>query len=968
MCAPSTWVLPFVRQAASFAVVSLLAMHAAWAEPNLTGATPRGLQIGGTTRLVLTGSDLPADPTLLLGVPIARQQVRATAANRLEVEVTLDEAAPPGIYALRVAGRNGVSAPLLVGVDRLPQHAFREELSPLPGAWTGTVEGAQVLTARLSGQRGQRLVLDVEARRLGSGLAPVVRLYDPRGTQLAFSPPRAALGGDARLEITLPADATYTVELHDELFRPQRPAFFRLKAGPLTYANLVVPLAVTLGTRHEVTYRGANLEASATVDATLERVAGERPAPVPAAEWFTGAAPRIIFSDLPERVEAASEGTNHPPQELGMPPVAVSGVLAQPGERDRYRLTVRPRQRLRLEVTARQFRSPLDGVLIVRRVDGQELARGDDRPGSSDPLVNLTVPAGVTAVGVEIGDLLARGGRDYVYRIVAREADDPDFALSLASDRMNVPSGGTQVVPVQVARSNYQGPIELSLQPHDPAVTLQGQIIPAGATIGLLTLSAAAEAPPHALRTQLIGTATASPRPLVRPAMGPETAALRDQPHLRADLALAVTEPAPLRLVWEGREDDRLLLGERLAVQARLERTGEAEGKVRLKLLTSQPTPKKTLKEGNQNKVVDDLERALRLEGEAVFDLSQPVVSTHIRVPGDLPRQPWDLVLVAELLSPDAKRVLTSVAAPVWTLVPVVPVTLELTGPAQAEGRAGLGPAGEFVGRVRREKGFAQPVVVTLKNLPAGYVAPQVLVPPEQDEFRLPLRFAFGSRPAELDDVQLVAVTAPVTSRSVHSVPIPVKVRLVPGEKPPEEPPREIFEDDDAFAALLTEGNGRAIPDQRDVFRGKYALRVTPDQRFSATLPALGVKIRENPGPGEYRYLRFAWKKVQGNAICLQLAHDGQFGPGGSGRLGASFRYHAGPADESYGAALRISDTLPTGYELVTRDLFLDFGEFTLTGLGFSALDGQSALFDHIYLARQIDDFDLIPSVPSKQP
>jgi hypothetical protein len=743
---------------------------------------------------------------------------------------------------------------------------------------------------------------------------------------------------------------------------------FRLKAGPLNYADLVVPLAVTLGTRQEIAYRGTNLQASATVDATGERAAGERPAPVPTAEWFTGAAPRIIYSDLPERVEAAAEGTVHPPQELGEPPVAVSGVLSQPGEEDRYRLTVRPRQRLRLEVTARQFYSPLDGVLVVRRPDGQELARGDDRPGSSDPLINLTVPAGVTSVELAIKDLLARGGPDYVYRIVARDADEADFALSLASDRIQVPAGGTQVVPVQVARSNYQGPIELSLEPHDPALTLQGQIIPQGATIGLLTLSAAADASPHALRTQLVGTATAASRPLVRRALGPEAAALRYQPYLRAELGLAITEPAPLRLVWEAREDDRLLLGEQLAVQARLVRTGPAEGKVRLKLLTSQPTPKKTLKEGNQNKVVDDLERTLRLEGDNVFDLSQAVVSTHIRVPSDLPRQPWDLVLVAELLSPDAKRVLTSVAAPVRTLVPVLPVRLELTGPAQAEGRVGLGPAGELVGRVHREKGFAQPLVVTLENLPAGYVAPQSLVLPEQDEFHLPLRFAWGSKPAELREAKLVAVTAPVSSRAVRSEPIPVQVNLLPGEQPPLEAPREVFEDDDAFAALLTEGNGRAIPDQRDAYRGKYALRVTPDQRYQAHLPTLGLKIREHPAPGEYRYLRFAWKKVQGNAICLQLAHDGRFGPGGSGRPGASFRYHAGPADESYGAALRLSDSLPTSYEVVTRDLFLDFGEFTLTGLGFSALDGQSALFDHIYLARQIDDFDLIPKGESKQP
>ena len=36
---------------------------------------------------------------------------------------------------------------------------------------------------------------------------------------------------------------------------------------------------------------------------------------------------------------------------------------------------------------------------------------------------------------------------------------------------------------------------------------------------------------------------------------------------------------------------------------------------------------------------------------------------------------------------------------------------------------------------------------------------------------------------------------------------------------------------------------------------------------------------------------------------------------------------------------------------------FIDFGEFTLTGLAFSPVDGQAALFDHIYLARQPEDF-----------
>ena len=55
-----------------------------------------------------------------------------------------------------------------------------------------------------------------------------------------------------------------------------------------------------------------------------------------------------------------------------------------------------------------------------------------------------------------------------------------------------------------------------------------------------------------------------------------------------------------------------------------------------------------------------------------------------------------------------------------------------------------------------------------------------------------------------------------------------------------------------------------------------------------------------------------------------------------------------------------MSDKVPARFELVTRDLFLDFGEFNFTGLAFSPVDGQSALFDHLYLARSPEEFEMI--------
>src|SRR5205823_715362 len=174
----------------------------------------------------------------------------------------------------------------------------------------------------------------------------------------------------------------------------------------------------------------------------------------------------------------------------------------------------------------------------IRDLEGKQLASGDDRPGSSDPLVdNFTVPAKTDRVVMAIKDLLGRGGADYVYRIVVREITRPDFTLSLATDRINVPAGGTQVIPVQVTRMNYAGPIELALSGQPSELSLLGNVIPPGATIGLLTLSAQ-DASPQAALTRLIGRAGEAQPPVVRAALFGDFPGARYQPRVRSQLGL----------------------------------------------------------------------------------------------------------------------------------------------------------------------------------------------------------------------------------------------------------------------------------------------------------------------------------------------------------------------------------------------------------------------------------------------
>src|SRR4051812_9640443 len=59
-------------------------------QPSVTGMTVRGLQAGGTTTVILTGSDLLPDPKLITLAPITKQEVKTGATPaRVEMDITL---------------------------------------------------------------------------------------------------------------------------------------------------------------------------------------------------------------------------------------------------------------------------------------------------------------------------------------------------------------------------------------------------------------------------------------------------------------------------------------------------------------------------------------------------------------------------------------------------------------------------------------------------------------------------------------------------------------------------------------------------------------------------------------------------------------------------------------------------------------------------------------------------------------
>jgi hypothetical protein len=72
-----------------------------------------------------------------------------------------------------------------------------------------------------------------------------------------------------------------------------------------------------------------------------------------------------------------------------------------------------------------------------------------------------------------------------------------------------------------------------------------------------------------------------------------------------------------------------------------------------------------------------------------------------------------------------------------------------------------------------------------------------------------------------------------------------------------------------------------------------------------------------------------------------------------------NLRFTAGVDVPNWGTKF-VAATPPSRWTVVTRDLFAEFGQRTIKGIALTVFEGEAGYFDHIYLARTIDDLDRI--------
>lgn len=505
------------------AFIALLVLAAARgdslaASPSLGIIQPRGAQRGTEAVLTFPGARLADAQEVLAyypGIAVKKLEVVNDAALRVTVAVAPD--CRLGEHAFRVRTATGVSDLQTFWVGALPVVEEKEPNTeftqpqpiPLNVTVTGAIAPEDVDSFAVECKKGQRLSVEVEGQRLGSGFwDPAIAVVDARRFEIATNDDHPLLGQDAGLSVVIPADGRYLVQLRDSAYAQGYQ--YRLHVGTFPRPTAVVPAGGKPGEELEVTFLG---DPAGPVKQKVKLPPAADPMFRVHCQTPDGVSPtgfRFRVADLPNVVESGSN-TAQPAATPATAPGAFHGVVSKPGEHKHFKFPAKKGQVVDLQCYARRLGSPLDPVMHVAVVGGAYIAGADDTIGP-DCNVRFTAPEDKEYV-VWVHDHLNKGGPDYFFRIEATPVApttttgvpkvDGNNVANQDRQAFAVPKGNRFATMVNVNRADWGGPAAVSLDKLPAGVKLDAEPCDPGLGQVPVVFEAAADAPVGGLLADL---------------------------------------------------------------------------------------------------------------------------------------------------------------------------------------------------------------------------------------------------------------------------------------------------------------------------------------------------------------------------------------------------------------------------------------------------------------------------------
>lgn len=345
---------------------------------------------------------------------------------------------------------------------------------------------------------------------------PLLTITDSQGAVLAVQDD--FYGADPLLHYRFEKAGAYLVQIRDVTYHGNAQWIYRLTITGRPYVLAALPCAVQPGAHARCRLAGFNLGSAAEAEVDV-------PADAPHGLWSTqfklpggglsNPVP-LLVTDAPQstppdpaaasgvRTAAASGAADAIRGALALPG-GVSSWLAQHGEIDRYRFSVKKGEAWGFEVTARRLDSQMDSELKLRDARGSVIAENDDAIGK-DSRIDWTAPE-TGSYTVEVRDIAGQYGPTYFYNLAA-ERLRPDFALRCDPDRAMIAPGNRTAWYIHLTRKyGFDGPVKVDVTGLPAGVTATPLTLPQGMDQGVVVLAASADAKQATSLVEVTGSA-----------------------------------------------------------------------------------------------------------------------------------------------------------------------------------------------------------------------------------------------------------------------------------------------------------------------------------------------------------------------------------------------------------------------------------------------------------------------------
>lgn len=480
-------------------VLLVLLASSAVAEPVADHLEPPSVVRGQRNKLAVIGKEIDRPLGIWTSLPpdkiqvVTAQSADASRAN-LELEVAAD--CPLGIYGLRLATEDGLSDLQLFAVDDLVLRTNLEAVQrEFPVAVSRQFRNAEVDRFPIEVAAQQKLSFDVIASRLGTDADPLITIYDAMGRRIFERDNDPGLFFDCCFEYAFEKTGVYTVEVRDSRFQGSPHWHYVLRMGNFPAACVALPSAVQPGAENLLRFpqlAGVSSTFAVPADQPLGSFfhAWRRPGDT-ASGWV-----QLLNTQQPSVLEVEPNGEVGSSTAAQATPVFLHGNFEQPGDKDFFGLELKKGDRLAIRVETKGISSAADVELSVVDPTGRELQRVDDLqlPGGALEEASLTFSTDRDGqYCVVVREVTGASGPEYAYRVEVQRAQ-PRIAIVAELSAFAVPQGSYQSLPLTVTRTDYNGPIQLTLVDAPPGISLEPAMIPEGSNSITCRLAAAANA------------------------------------------------------------------------------------------------------------------------------------------------------------------------------------------------------------------------------------------------------------------------------------------------------------------------------------------------------------------------------------------------------------------------------------------------------------------------------------------